>query len=80
MLNRIRKLISDHREMTGIILVGIGICWMMGVAGTDDYSVVAKHIYTPFLPLVIKAALGLLVTGSGVAVLNHGGDRNESSL
>lgn len=79
MLSRIGRVISDHREGIGMILVGIGFFWMMGVAGTDDYNT-ARHIFTPLLPLVIKSVFGLLVMGSGVAVLNHGGDQDESSL
>ena len=62
-----------------MFIVGIGFFWMMGVAGTDDYNT-ARHIFTPLLPLAIKSLIGLLVMGSGVAVLNHGGDQDESSL
>lgn len=79
MLSRIGRVITEHREGIGMFLVGIGFFWMMGVAGTDDYNT-ARHIFTPLLPLVIKSVFGLLVMGSGVAVLNHGGDQDESSL
>ena len=79
MLSRIGRVIADHREGIGMILVGIGFFWMMGVAGTDDYNT-ARHIFTPLLPLVIKSAFGLLFMGSGVVILNHGGDQDESSL
>lgn len=79
MFSRIGRVIIDHREQIGIALVGIGFFWMMGVAGTDDYHT-EIGIYDPLLPLVIKSALGLLVMGLGVVLLNYGGEHNESDL
>lgn len=78
MLSRIGEVINNNRERIGMILVGIGFFWMMGVAGTDDYNTM-QHIFTPVLPLIIKAAFGLLITGAGIVILN-GGDEDESSL
>ena len=78
MLSRIGRVINNNRERIGMILVGIGFFWMMGVAGTDDYNTM-QHIFTPVLPLIFKAAIGLLITGAGVVICN-GGDEDESSL
>lgn len=78
MLSRIGRVINNNRERIGMILVGIGFFWMMGVAGTDDYNTM-QHIFTPVLPLMIKAAFGLLITGAGIVILN-GGDEDEDSL
>ena len=78
MLSRIGREINNNRERIGMILVGIGFFWMMGVAGTDDYNTM-QHIFTPVFPLIIKAAIGLLITGAGVLIIN-GGDEDESSL
>jgi tetrahydromethanopterin S-methyltransferase subunit C len=78
MLSRIEKAIDKNRERIGMILVGIGFFWMMGIAGADDYDTM-QHVFNPVLPLVIKAVFGLLVTGAGVKILN-GGDEDEDSL
>lgn len=78
MLSRVIRLIDDHRERIGLILVGIGFFWMMGVAGADDYNTM-RHVFTPILPLIIKSVIGLLVTGSGVLILN-GGDQDEDTF
>ena len=71
MLSGIGRLIREHREGVGMALIGIGFFWLMGVAGTDDYNTM-QHIFTPVLPLVIKSAFGLLITGAGVRILNGG--------
>jgi hypothetical protein len=52
-------------------LIGIGFFWLMGVAGTDDFNTM-QHVFNPVLPLVIKSAFGLLITGAGVRILNGG--------
>lgn len=71
MLSGIGRLIREHREGVGMALIGIGFFWLMGVAGTDDFNTM-QHIFTPVLPLVIKSAFGLLITGAGVRILNGG--------
>ena len=71
MLNGIGRLIREHREGVGMALIGIGFFWLMGVAGTDDFNTM-QHVFNPVLPLVIKSAFGLLITGAGVRILNGG--------
>ena len=71
MLSGIGRLIREHREGVGIALIGIGFFWLMGVAGTDDFNTM-QHVFNPVLPLVIKSAFGLLITGAGVRILNGG--------
>lgn len=78
MLSRIGSVISNHREGIGLILIGIGILWLMGVAGTDDYYT-ARCVATPLLPLVIKSVVGLIAMAAGVEILSGGGE-NEDSL
>lgn len=71
MLSRIGRVITNHREGVGMVLVAIGFFWLMGVAGTDDFNTM-QHVFTPVLPLIIKSVLGLLITGAGVRILNGG--------
>lgn len=71
MLSGIGRLIREHREGVGMALIGIGVFWMMGVAGADDFNTM-QHVFNPVLPLVIKSAFGLLITGAGVRILNGG--------
>lgn len=71
MLSRIGRMITDHREGVGMALIGIGFFWLMGVAGADDFNTM-QHVFNPVLPLVIKSAFGLLITGAGVRILNGG--------
>lgn len=71
MLSGIGRLIRKHREGVGMALIGIGFFWLMGVAGTDDFNTM-QHVFNPVLPLVIKSAFGLLITGAGVRILNGG--------
>ena len=71
MLSRIGRMITDHREGVGMVLVAIGIFWLMGVAGADDFNTM-QHVFNPVLPLIIKSVLGLLITGAGVRILNGG--------
>ena len=71
MLSRIGRVIDRNRERIGMILFIIGVFWMMGVAGTDDYNTM-QHIFTPVLPLMIKSLIGLLIAGTGVKILNGG--------
>ena len=71
MLSRIGRIIDRNRERIGMILFIIGVFWMMGVAGTDDYNTM-QHIFTPVLPLMIKSLIGLLIAGTGVRILNGG--------
>ena len=71
MLSGIGRLIREHREGVGMALIGIGFFWLMGVAGTDDFNTI-QHVFNPVLPLVIKSAFGLLITGVGVRILNGG--------
>ena len=71
MLNRIGRVIDRNRERIGMILFIIGVFWMMGVAGTDDFNTM-QHIFTPVLPLMIKSLIGLLIAGTGVKILNGG--------
>ena len=78
MLSRIRRMIREHREGVGMALFGIGFFWLMGVAGADDFNTM-QHVFTPVFPLIMKSALGLLIVGLGVRVMN-GGDPDESSL
>lgn len=80
MLSRIGRVIANHRYGIGMFLVGIGLFWTMGVAGTDDYNTM-RHIFTPVLPLIIKSAFGLLGMGLGVMLVNmKGGEDDEDSL
>ncbi len=76
MFSRIGRVISNHRQGVGMALIGIGFFWLMGVAGTDDFNTL-QHVFNPLLPLVIKTAVGLLITALGVKILN-GGDQSES--
>lgn len=71
MLSGIGRLIREHREGVGMALIGIGFFWLMVVAGTDDFNTM-QHVFNPVLPLVIKSAFGLLITGAGVRILNGG--------
>ena len=71
MLSRIGRVIDRNRERVGMILFIIGVFWMMGVAGADDFNTM-QHIFTPVLPLMIKSLIGLLITGTGVKILNGG--------
>lgn len=71
MLSRIGRVIDRNRERIGMILFIIGVFWMMGVAGADDFNTM-QHIFTPVLPLIIKSLIGLLITGTGVRILNGG--------
>ena len=71
MLSRIGKVIDRNRERIGMVLFIVGVFWMMGVAGTDDYNTM-QHIFTPVLPLMIKSLIGLLIAGTGVKILNGG--------
>ena len=71
MLSGIGRLIREHREGDGMAHIGLGFFWLMGVVGTDDFNTM-QHIFTPVLPLVIKSAFGLLITGAGVRILNGG--------
>ena len=71
MLSGIGRLIREHREGVGMALIGIGFFWLMGVAGADDFNTM-QHVFNPVLPLVIKSAFGLLITGAGVKILNGG--------
>lgn len=71
MFSGIGRLIREHREGVGMALIGIGFFWLMGVAGTDDFNTM-QHVFNPVLPLVIKSAFGLLITGAGVRILNGG--------
>lgn len=71
MLSGIRRVIDKNRERIGMILFIIGVFWMMDVAGADDFNTM-QHVFNPVLPLVIKSAFGLLITGAGVRILNGG--------
>ena len=67
MLSRIGRVINTHRQGVGTALIGIGLFWLMGVAGTDDFNTM-QHIFTPIIPLVVKTLLGLLIMLSGVVI------------
>lgn len=71
MLSRIGRAIDRNRERIGMILFIIGVFWMMGVAGADDFNTM-QHVFNPVLPLVIKSLIGLLIAGTGVKILNGG--------
>ena len=71
MLSRIGRVIDNNRERIGLALIGIGIIWMLGVAGADDYNTM-QHVFNSVVPLLIKAVLGLVVMGTGVRILNGG--------
>lgn len=71
MLNRIGRVIDRNRDRIGMILFIIGIFWMMGVAGADDFNTM-QHVFNPLLPLVVKSLIGLLIVGTGVKILNGG--------
>lgn len=71
MLNRIGRAIDRNRERIGMILFIIGVFWMMGVAGADDFNTM-QHVFNPVLPLVVKSLIGLLIAGTGVKILNGG--------
>ena len=80
MLSRIGRVIDRNRERIGMILFIIGVFWMMGVAGADDFNTM-QHIFTPVIPLIIKSAFGLLGMGLGVMLVNmKGGEDDEDSL
>ena len=68
MLSRIKQ----HRIGIGMILIGVGFFWLMGIAGADDFNTM-QHIFTPVLPLIVKSVVGLLFMGAGVRVLEGGG-------
>lgn len=71
MLNRIGRVIDRNRERIGMILFIIGVSWLMGVAGADDFNTM-QHVFNPVLPLVVKSLIGLLIAGTGVKILNGG--------
>ena len=71
MLSRIGRIIDRNRERVGMILFIIGVFWMMGVAGADDFNTM-QHVFNPVLPLVVKSLIGLLIAGTGVKILNGG--------
>lgn len=71
MLSRIGRVIDRNRERIGMILFIIGVFWMMGVAGADDFNTM-QHVFNPVLPLVVKSLIGLLIAGAGVKILNGG--------
>ena len=71
MLSRIGRVINRNRERIGMILFIIGVFWMMGVAGADDFNTM-QHVFNPVLPLVVKSLIGLLIAGAGVKILNGG--------
>ena len=71
MLSRIGRIIDRNRERVGMSLFIIGVFWMMGVAGADDFNTM-QHVFNPVLPLVIKSLIGLLIAGTGVKILNGG--------
>lgn len=71
MLSRIGRIIDRNRERIGMILFIIGVFWMMGVAGADDFNTM-QHVFNPVLPLVVKSLIGLLIAGTGVKILNGG--------
>ena len=71
MLSRIGRIIDRNRERIGMILFIIGVFWMMGVAGADDFNTM-QHVFNPVFPLVVKSLIGLLITGTGVKILNGG--------
>ena len=71
MLSRIGRVIDRNRERVGMILFIIGVFWMMGVAGADDFNTM-QHVFNPVLPLVVKSLIGLLIAGTGVKILNGG--------
>jgi formate hydrogenlyase subunit 3/multisubunit Na+/H+ antiporter MnhD subunit len=71
MLSRIGRVIDRNRERIGMILFIIGVFWMMGVAGADDFNTM-QHVFNPVLPLVVKSLIGLLIAGIGVKILNGG--------
>lgn len=72
MLSRIRRLIEDHNESVGMTLFGIGLVWILFVAGADECSLPG----TPLLPLVAKIALGLVAAAAGTKLI---GSREEGS-
>ena len=71
MLSRIGRVIDRNRERIGMVLFIIGVFWMMGVAGADDFNTM-QHVFNPVLPLVVKSLIGLLIAGTGVKILNGG--------
>ena len=71
MLSRIGRVIINHREGVGMLLIGIGFFWMMGTAGADDFDTM-QHIFTSVIPLIFKTAFGLMIMGAGVRILNGG--------
>ena len=71
MLSRIGRVIDRNRERVGMVLFIIGVFWMMGVAGADDFNTM-QHVFNPVLPLVVKSLIGLLIAGAGVKILNGG--------
>ena len=71
MFSRIGRVIDRNRERIGMVLFIIGVFWMMGVAGADDFNTM-QHVFNPVLPLVVKSLIGLLITGTGVKILNGG--------
>ena len=80
MLSRIERVIFDHSEGIGLAFMAVSFFWLMGIAGADDFNTM-QHIFTPFFPLVIKSAFGLLGMGLGVVLVNlKGGEDDESDL
>ena len=71
MLSRIGRVIDRNRERIGMILFIIGVFWMMGVAGADDFNTM-QHVFNPVLPLAVKSLIGLLIAATGVKILNGG--------
>ena len=69
MFNYLRRFVFYHNEEIGFALILASVIWLMGVAGADDFNTM-HHIYTPIFVLAAKSALGFLVMGLGLYMIN----------
>ena len=57
--------------IVGIVLVGMSFIWLAGVLGADDFNTDAM-VFTPFIPVALKAFIGLVGLGIGALLINGG--------
>lgn len=67
------RIIKKNKDAIGTAMILIGIFWMMGVVGTDDYNT-ARNVATPMIWLIVKTMIGFVILGTG-ARISKGGRR-----
>lgn len=57
------------KSMIGMIFLGAGLVWILGITGTGDVEV-AQSVYSPVLPTMLEAAAGVPMMFVGMLLLN----------